>query len=228
MVVWERSGTDRKLTWKLLKGPNAKLLPHLVLSLVFVGVIQLGRHGWDWVKVWILKDAKSHSKCNTIFTAFWRKFESWNPAIAGKVPPIGREDDHFNMPPQFQLNWAEGCTCSEWGTEAGVHLTRPQRPASALLKLWMLGLCSRLSFGGVPHGLVDVENYVPLAENPVLISFTVCCYETSFLYIVGEHSPILLKRSFYTMYTVGENSPMAFTLWCLQSVHLGWKFISDF
>ena len=43
------------------------------------------------------------------------------------------------------------------------------------------------------------------------LTFAIHCYETFFLYIVGENSPLLYKRITYTMYAVGENSPMTWT-----------------
>ena len=47
-----------------------------------------------------------------------------------------------------------------------------------------------------------------------------------FPFAVSENSPILLERSFYTMYTAGENSPMAHDYcieklsWCTQWVKI--------
>ena len=44
-----------------------------------------------------------------------------------------------------------------------------------------------------------------------VLTFAICHYETFFQYNVGENSPILLKRNFFTMYSFGEKSPMTFT-----------------
>ena len=38
----------------------------------------------------------------------------------------------------------------------------------------------------------------------LMLTFTVCCYKTFFLYTGGGTSHIYLKKSFYTAYTVGE------------------------
>ena len=48
------------------------------------------KHGWDWVKLWILKVDKAHSKCISapFFIAFWKKSESWNPTAAWGVQPM--------------------------------------------------------------------------------------------------------------------------------------------
>ena len=45
-------------------------------------------------------------------------------------------------------------------------------------------------------------------EGALVDDLTLAIYhnKTFFLCIVGENSPILLKRSFYTTYTIGENS----------------------
>ena len=48
-------------------------------------------------------------------------------------------------------------------------------------------------------------------DDCTLLTFTMCCRETFFPYVVGENSPVCLKRTFYTTYTEGENSPMTLT-----------------
>ena len=60
------------------------------------------------------------------------------------------------------------------------------------------------------------------------LTFALCCSKTFFAYIVGENSPILSKRNFYTTFTMGENSLMIFTRWNCHGVHREWKFIHDF
>ena len=46
--------------------------------------------------------------------------------------------------------------------------------------------------------------------NTPLLTVTVPRYKASFLCVMGENSPILSKRNFYTTYAVGENSSMTF------------------
>ena len=43
-----------------------------------------------------------------------------------------------------------------------------------------------------------------LTKDHPLLTFDICHCKTFFTYIVGENSPILLKRNCYTMYTVGK------------------------
>ena len=57
-----------------------------------------------------------------------------------------------------------------------------------------------------------------------LVTFAICRYKTSFLYVVSKNSSIPLNRSFYTMYTAVEISPMV----KLSCLHHGWKFIHNF
>ena len=45
----------------------------------------------------------------------------------------------------------------------------------------------------------------------ILLTFAIHCNKTFYPYVAGEISLILLKRKPYTVYTVGENSSMAFT-----------------
>ena len=45
---------------------------------------------------------------------------------------------------------------------------------------------------------------------------------------MGENSCILLKRNFFSTYTVDKNSPMTFTLWNFHGIHWGWVFTPDF
>ena len=90
------------------KNPKTPPLPpqHHICSCILHYTHLTGIHtgqtwiqGWDWVKVWILKGAKITLKkhLNTISIASWEKSESWNPAVAGKVPSmlIPLEHKHY-------------------------------------------------------------------------------------------------------------------------------------
>ena len=54
-------------------------------------------------------------------------------------------------------------------------------------------------------------------SKQVVLTVAFFCYKTLFPYIMGETSPILFKRNFYTTYKVGENSPVTFTQWKFYS-----------
>ena len=47
--------------------------------------------------------------------------------------------------------------------------------------------------------------------------------KTFFPILVGENSTVLLKRNFYSAYTVSGNSSVTFTKWSFHGVNRGWE-----